>query len=79
MGEVPVAIVSSIDENVSTDTLRQAVIDKHGLHYAPETIVRLEMLGMKEFPLTSVGKVCKPDLVAALDQYLASQSTSGLR
>ena len=76
MGEVPVAIVSSIEENVSTETLRQAVVDKHGLHYAPESIIRLELLGMKEFPMTSTGKVCKPDLVAALGQYLASQTIS---
>ena len=74
MGEVPVAIVSSIDENVSTESLRQKVIDKHGLHYAPESIIRLELLGMKEFPMTATGKVCKPDLVAALDRYLTSQS-----
>lgn len=76
MGEVPVAIVSSMERNVSTEILRQAVIDKHGLHYLPDSIVCLEQLGMTEFPMTSTGKVCKPELVAALERYFASQSKS---
>ena len=68
------AIISSVNRDISTENLRQAIIDKHGIHYAPESIFRLEQLGMTEFPMTSIGKVCKADLVAALERYLATHS-----
>ena len=74
-GEVPVAIISSVNQNISIEDLRQAVIDKHGIHYAPESIVRLEQLGMTEFPRTSIGKVHKAGLIAALDKYSANHPT----
>ncbi|KJY02337.1 AMP-binding enzyme family protein [Zymoseptoria brevis] len=61
-GEVPVAVLTKMDPNVSLADIRKTLIAELGTAFVPENMYSLEDLGLKDYPRTSSGKVRKIDL-----------------
>ncbi|OCL13287.1 hypothetical protein AOQ84DRAFT_359904 [Glonium stellatum] len=57
-GEVPVAVVMQTNGIPKTDIM-QSVVQGLGPEYALEAIMTLEELGLRQFPVTAIGRVCK--------------------
>jgi len=61
-GEVPVAIVRSLESITDPEAVKRIVLEKLGPDYALEDIVALPDLGYENFPLNATGKVVKHEL-----------------
>ncbi|KAF2434213.1 acetyl-CoA synthetase-like protein [Tothia fuscella] len=76
-GEVPVAVVhGEVTPEISMN-IRDAIIDSMGTIYAPDEIMSLASLGLKELPRTMSGKIQKNKIAAAVRQnYLVRKKVS---
>ncbi|SMQ52736.1 unnamed protein product [Zymoseptoria tritici ST99CH_3D7] len=74
-GEVPVAVLTKTDPNVSLADIRKTLIAELGTAFVPENIYSLEDLGLKDYPRTSSGKVRKIDLKKIVQKYEDSINT----
>lgn len=69
-GEVPYPIVERLPEGVSEGDMKEYFINAVGSSYCLGTILTLEQLGMRDWPMTTTGKVLKRELECAALEYV---------
>ncbi|EAQ82926.1 hypothetical protein CHGG_10744 [Chaetomium globosum CBS 148.51] len=77
-GDVPYPIVARLPEGVSPGDMREHFINAVGSSYSLGTILTLEQLGMKSWPLTATGKVFKRELERAAVECMRKDPRLGL-
>ncbi|ESZ90274.1 long-chain-fatty-acid-CoA ligase [Sclerotinia borealis F-4128] len=73
-GEVPVAVLQTSPKDITKSSMTKAVVERLGPIYAPYSIVTLEDLQLKMFPMTATGKVRKLVLKDIVNKYFATIS-----
>ena len=72
-GEVPAIIVRYDDGIIRTDgQIKETVMKTLGKYATPQRVIRLEDLGLSQFPLTAARKTDKRRLTALVKEYIAS-------
>ncbi|KAK3297264.1 uncharacterized protein B0H64DRAFT_440737 [Chaetomium fimeti] len=77
-GEVPYPIVDRLPEGTSQGDMREYFSNAVGSSYCLGTVLTLEQLGMKSWPLTVTGKVLKRELEYAATEYMRKHPQLGL-
>jgi len=77
-GEVPFAVVGQ-QEGVSKNTsalICQAILEAMGTMYLPAGTLSLGQLGLQDWPRTTIGKMQRKKIAAAVTAFLARQDSS---
>ncbi|KAF7959458.1 hypothetical protein EAE96_001075 [Botrytis aclada] len=73
-GEVPVAVLQSYPREVTKAIMTKTVVENLGQTYALYSIVTLDDLHLKAFPMTATGKMRKVELKDIVNRHFASIS-----
>ncbi|KAF5867887.1 putative amp-binding enzyme family protein [Botrytis fragariae] len=73
-GEVPVAVLQSYPKEVSKAQMTKAIVENLGQTYALYSIITLDDLHLKAFPMTATGKIRKVELKGIVNRYFATIS-----
>ncbi|THV49204.1 hypothetical protein BGAL_0206g00050 [Botrytis galanthina] len=73
-GEIPVAVLQSCPKEVTKAHMTKAVVENLGQAYALHSIITLEDLHLKAFPMTATGKIRKVELKVIVNNHFATIS-----
>ncbi|KAK6604230.1 AMP-binding enzyme [Botrytis cinerea] len=73
-GEVPVAVLQSFPREVTKAQMTKLIIQNLGPKYALYSIITLDDLHLKAFPMTATGKIRKVELKAIVNKHFATIS-----
>ncbi|TGO57612.1 hypothetical protein BOTNAR_0198g00200 [Botryotinia narcissicola] len=73
-GEVPVAVLQSCSKEITKAHMAKAIVETLGQAYALHSIITLDDLHLKAFPMTATGKIRKVELKDIVNKHFATIS-----